>query len=223
VYPNPHVPDVQLLTAWRAGDVAAANALMQRHYTSVRRFFDLKLAHLAEDLTQQTFLAAVESVAHYRHDAGFKAYLFGIARHQLLRHLRKQGRHDRAMQFASTGDPSVKTSMSIVAARQEEHRLMLMAMTQLPTDLQIVVELYYWEGMRTAEIGLVMEANASTIASRLARARELVGQHVTEMTRPGRLRDSLMADLEGWQRALGPVTAGANAGPAGAAHPGKSS
>ena len=96
---------------------------------------------------------------------------------------------------------------------------MLMAMTQLPTDLQIVVELYYWEGMRTAEIGMVMETNASTIASRLARARELVGQHITEMTRPGRLRDSLIADLDGWQRALGPVTAGANAAPAGAGYP----
>jgi RNA polymerase sigma factor (sigma-70 family) len=213
LYTNPELPDVQLLTAWRAGDVAAANALMQRHYTSVRRFFDLKVAHLAEDLTQQTFLAAVESVGHYRHDAGFKAYLFGIARHQLLRHLRKQGRHDRAMHFATTGDPSVKTSMSIVAARQEEHRLMLMAMTQLPTDLQIVVELYYWEGMRTAEIAMVMETNASTIGSRLARARELVGEHIVDMTRPGRLRDSLIADLDGWQRALGPVTAGANALP----------
>ena len=208
--PGPEVPDVQLLTAWRAGDVDAANALMHRHYASVRRFFDLKVAHLAEDLTQQTFLAAVESVAHYRHDAGFKAYLFGIARNQLLRHLRKQGRHDRAVTFASTGEPSVKTSLSIVAARQEEHRLMLMAITQLTTDLQIVVELYYWEGMRTAEIAAAMDTNASTIASRLARARDLVHQHITEMTRPGRLRDTLIADLEGWQRALGPVTTEAN-------------
>jgi RNA polymerase sigma factor (sigma-70 family) len=207
------VSDIELLMAWRAGDAAAANLLTQRYYASVRRFFDLKVTHLAEDLTQQTFLAAVEGVERYRAEAGFRAYLFGIARHQLLRVLRKQGRHDHAMRFVESGAPAGATALSVVAARREEHKVLLMALSQLPTDLQIVVELYYWEGMRTAEIAMVMETNASTIGSRLARARELVGEHIVDMTRPGRLRDSLIADLDGWQRALGPVTAGANALP----------
>lgn len=203
--------DLELLLAWRRGDTAAANLLTQRHYASVRRFFDLKVTHLAEDLTQQTFLAAVEGVERYRADAGFRAYLFGIARHQLLRVLRKQGRHEHAMRFAESGAPSVATSLSVVAARREEHRALLMALSQLPTDLQIVVELYYWEGMPTAEIGAVLETNASTITSRLARARQRMLELVHEVTRPGRLRDSLLADLDGWQRSLGPVTASANA------------
>ena len=203
--------DIELLVAWRAGDAAAANLLTQRHYASVRRFFDLKVTHLAEDLTQQTFLAAVEGVERYRAEAGFKAYLFGIARHQLLRVLRKQGRHDQAMRFAESGAPSVATALSVVAARREEHKVLLMALSQLPTDLQIVVELYYWEGMPTLEIAAVLESNQSTITSRLARAREQVHQLVLDMTRPGRLRDALMADLDGWQRSLGPLTAEANA------------
>lgn len=203
--------DIDLLRAWRAGDAAAANLLTQRHYASVRRFFDLKVSHLAEDLTQQTFLAAVEGVERYRAEAGFRAYLFGIARLQLLRVLRKQGRHEHAMRFAGGDAPGAATSLSVVAARREEHKVLLAALTQLPTDLQIVVELYYWEGMPTAEIGAVLETNPSTITSRLARAREQVHQLVLEMTRPGRLRDSLMADLDAWQRSLGPLTATANA------------
>lgn len=210
VLPGP-ASDIELLMAWRGGDQAAANLLTQRYYASVRRFFDLKVTHLAEDLTQQTFLAAVEGVERYRAEAGFRAYLFGIARHQLLRVLRKQGRHEHAMRFAAGDGPSVATSLSVVAARREEHQVLLMALAQLPTDLQIVVELYYWEGMPTAEIGAVLEANPSTITSRLARARQQVHQLVLEMTRPGRLRDSLMTDLDGWQRSLGPLTADANA------------
>jgi predicted RNA polymerase sigma factor len=99
----------------------------------------------------------------------------------------------------------------VVAARREEHKVLLMALSQLPTDLQIVVELYYWEGMPTAEIAAVLESNPSTITSRLARAREQVHQLVLDMTRPGRLRDTLVADLDGWQRSLGPLTASANA------------
>lgn len=201
--------DYELLLAWRSGEVAAANELMRRHYASVRRFFDLKVTHLAEDLTQQTFLAAVEGVERYRADSGFRAYVFGIARLQLLRVLRKQGRHEQAMRFA--GGPSVATSLSVVAARKEEHQVLLMALTQLPTDLQIVTELYYWEAMPTAEIAAVLEANPSTITSRLHRARELVRHYVVDMTRPGRVRDVLVADLDGWQRSLGPVTAEANA------------
>ncbi len=197
--------------AWRNGDAAAADLLTRRHYASVRRFFDLKVTHLAEDLTQATFLAAVEGVERYRAEAGFKAYLFGIARNQLLRSLRKQGRFEQAVRFAGSGAPSVATSLSVVAARREEHQVLLMALSQLPTDLQIVVELFYWEGMPTAGIGSVLEANPSTIRSRLARARELVQQYVIDMTRPGRVRDALVADLEGWQRSLGPLTADANA------------
>ncbi|MCA9650518.1 MAG: sigma-70 family RNA polymerase sigma factor [Myxococcales bacterium] len=201
--------DIELLMAWRGGEVTAANELMRRHYASVRRFFDLKVTHLAEDLTQQTFLAAVEGVERYRAEAGFRAYVFGIARLQLLRVLRRQGRHDHAMRFA--GGPSVKTSLSVVAARREEHQVLLMALSQLPTDLQIVTELYYWEAMPTAEIAAVLETNPSTITSRLHRARELVRQYVVDMTRPGRIRDALVADLDGWQRSLGPLTAEANA------------
>ena len=203
--------EFELLVAWRAGDATAANLLTQRYYASVRRFFDLKVTHLAEDLTQQTFLAAVEGVERYRAEAGFRADLFGIARHQLLRVLRKQGRHAQAMRFVESGAPSVATALSVVAARREEHKVLLMALSQLPTDLQIVVELYYWEGMPTAEIAAVLESNPSTITSRLARAREQVHQLVLDMTRPGRLRDALVADLDGWQRSLGPLTASANA------------
>lgn len=206
-----HPSDIELLMAWRSGNAAAANALTQRHYASVRRFFDLKVTHLAEDLTQATFLAAVEGVDRYRADAGFRAYVFGIARHQLLRALRKQGRHEHAMRFAAGAGPSVATSLSVVAARREEHQVLLMALSQLPTDLQIITELYYWEAMPTAQIAEVVEANPSTITSRLHRARHLVRQHIIDMTRPGRIRDALVADLDGWQRSLGPLTAQANA------------
>ncbi len=203
--------DYDLLLAWRAGDSAAANTLTARHYASIRRFFDLKVTHLAEDLTQQTFLAAVEGVERYRADAGFRAYLFGIARYQVLRTLRKQGRHEQAMRFAASAAPSKATSLSVVAARREEQQVLLMALTQLPTDLQIAVELFYWEGMSSTEIGAVLEVNPSTITTRLARARHVVQQYVVDMTRPGRVRDSLVGDLDGWQRSLGPLTAAANA------------
>jgi RNA polymerase sigma factor (sigma-70 family) len=204
--------DFALLTAWMQGDARAAEQLTRRHYVSIRRFFDMRSPALADDLTQQTFLAAVEARDGFRRASSFRTFLFGIAHKQLLRALRDAA--PRVQRFDdSPGSPA--TSLSMVAVRQQEHQLLLMALAQLPIDLQIVTELYYWEEMRTAAIGEVLEANPSTVTSRLARARELLREHIAAMTRPGPLRDRILADLEGLSRALGPVTRAANARAAG--------
>jgi RNA polymerase sigma factor (sigma-70 family) len=208
--PDPR-DDTQLLLAWRQGDAAAANVLTERHYASVRRFFDLKATPVADDLTQATFLGLIERIEHLREHASFKSYLFGIARNQLMGHLRKQGRMSTAMRFASAAGGQTMTPLSMVAARHQEQHLLLLALSQLSTDHQIAVELYYWEGMPVAEIGGVLEINQSTVTSRLARAREQIRQHVLELSRPGRVQEALLSDLDGWQRSLGPVTAAANA------------
>lgn len=204
---EPH--DFDLLTAWQGGSADAAELLSRRYYASIRRFFDLRAPAFADDLTQQTFLGAVEARDAFRRDASFKTFVFAIAHRQLLRHLRDAERGPRFRRF--NVDPGPATSLSVVAVRQQEHRLLLMALSQLPVDLQIVTELYYWENMRTAAIGEVLGVGQSTVTSRLARARELLSQHISAMSRPGPLRESLLADLDGWSRALGPVTAAANA------------
>lgn len=201
--------DEALVAGWVAGDRQAAESLTRRHYPNVRRFFDLRLPHLADDLTQQVFAAVAEQIDRLPPGASFKAYLFGIARKHLLRWLRKQGRHDRAVRVASE-DSAAKTSLSVVAARREEEVLLLMALTTLPVDLQIAVDLYYWEGMSTAAIGAALETNPSTIGSRLARARELIVEAVVDMTRPGALRDRVVLDLDRLYRELGPATLAAN-------------
>jgi predicted RNA polymerase sigma factor len=98
----------------------------------------------------------------------------------------------------------------VVAVRREDEVLLLMAISTLPIDLQIAVDLYYWEEMSTLEIGTVLQVNASTIGSRLARARELIVEAVVDMTRPGTLRDRVVLNLEHLHRALGPTTLAAN-------------
>ncbi len=189
----------------------AGDTLTRRYYPNVRRFFDLRVPAVADDLTQQTFVELAHQLPTVSLRERVRAYLFGIARKQLLRHLRKQGRHEKAVRLAEE-DSTARTSLSVVAARREEEVLLLMALSTLPTDLQIAINLYYWESMTTVEIGQVLEVNASTIGSRLARARELVVEAIVDMTRPGRLRDDLVARMDEVHRALGPATAAANAG-----------
>lgn len=196
------------VAAWMRGEAGAERALVQRFYPGVRRFFDLRCANAADDLTQQTFLALIEAKARFEGRSKFKTFLFGIAHKQLLRHLQGQAQGPRARRYGTQSAEA--TSLSMVAVRKQEHQLVLMALTQLPIPMQVLVELYYWEDMPLADIATVLDANPSTVGSRLARARELLRENIAAMTRPGSLRDRLLEDLEAWSRALGPVTAAAN-------------
>ncbi|MCI0712357.1 MAG: RNA polymerase sigma factor [Chloroflexi bacterium] len=44
----------------------------------------------AEDLTTQTFMAALENLHQFKKDASFAAWIMGIARHKLIDHLRRK-------------------------------------------------------------------------------------------------------------------------------------
>lgn len=202
---EPLPPDLELLERWRAGDQDAAQVLMKRHYTSVLRFFELKATAVADDLTQRTFLACVEGRERFRGEGSFKGYLFGIARFMLLQHLRRAGRGERLVRFGEEVDeaqgPPV-TRLSTVVARQQEQQLLLRALVDLPADMHMALQLFYWEGLPTAEIGRALGIPKSTVTTRLARARDKLQQRLVAMTRPGPVRDGLLANLDGWARSL---------------------
>jgi len=196
--------DFALLERWRAGDSVASNELFARYYESVRRFFEVRLTHAAEDLTQRTFLACLESLAKQSLHTSFRSYLFGVARNQMLMHLRSSSRLDGLRSFAQSSPerPSRRTSLTGVFARCEQQGLLLQAMVDLPPELQMVVQLYYWEGMPTAEIGEVVEVPASTVTTRLARARELIKRNLATMRLTPKMHASIVRDVPGWARSL---------------------
>ncbi|MCX4241195.1 RNA polymerase sigma factor [Paraliomyxa miuraensis] len=202
--PTTDETDFELLERWRDGDPSASNELARRHYDSVRRFFEVRLTHAADDLTQRTFLACIESLSKQSLHTSFRSYLFGVARNQMLMHLRSSSRIDGLRSFAESSPerPSRKTTLTGVFARCEQQGLLLQALVELPPDLQIVVQLYYWEGMATAEIGEVVQIPASTVTTRLARARELVKRSLVKMKLTPKMHASIVRDVPGWTRSL---------------------
>ncbi|HWB79120.1 MAG TPA: sigma-70 family RNA polymerase sigma factor [Nannocystaceae bacterium] len=196
--------DFELLEQWRGGDGSAGNELVARHYTTVRRFLEVRLTHAAEDLTQRVFLDCIQQIERRAVHTSFRAYLLGIARNHMLMHLRSSSRHDRMRSFADeeADRPSRKTSLTAIYARMQQHHLLLRAMVELPPDLQIALQLYYWDGLSTPEIGEVLEIPASTVTTRLARARELLKRELVRVCPAGPERDSLVRDLSEWTRSL---------------------
>lgn len=176
--------DLELLRAWRAGDAASGNGLVTRHFAAVHRVFVGRVeSHRVDDLLQRTFLAAVERRDDIFEASGFRAYVLGIARIQLLRHYREHRRDGRTSDIDSALKASDTTASSMVG-RREQRGLLWDALRDLPLDQQLVLQLYYWEELSTPDIARVLDVAQGTVRSRLARARAALAEGFAERTPP---------------------------------------
>ena len=163
--------DFMLLESWREGDKQAGKELFARHFEALCRFFNNKVGDEADDLIQQTFLACVKARDGFRGDASFRTYLYTAARSKLYDHYAGRGASRRPpLGEVSVSDLATSIGGKVLAA--EEQRLLLHALRRLPLDLQIAVELHYFEGMRGPEIARVLEIPEGTVRSRLRLARK---------------------------------------------------
>ena len=190
--------DVELVQAWACGDAQAGSELFERHFPAVHRFFANKVGPEIDDLVQQTFLGCLESQGRLGSATSFRAYLFGVARNKLVDHCRRgaktRGREEvieRSLVDMGIGPPDV-------LARQDEERLLLRALRRIPLDLQVALELSYWEGMTDRELAAALSIPPGTLKSRLRHARQLLEAEMAAIARsPEHLRSTL-GDLDGW-------------------------
>lgn len=195
--------DGELLERWREGDEAAGRELFARHFDAVFRFFRNKVSTGAEDLTQQTFLGAVRGKTRFRGQSSFRTYLFTIARNRLYTHYRDRQRADAVIEVGaqSAADLGAASPTGMIAKR-EEQKLLLQALRHLPLDMQVALELHYWEGMTTREIAEVTETPEGTIKRRLQRARARLDELIAELATSEALRKSTVEGFETWAAQL---------------------
>jgi RNA polymerase sigma-70 factor (ECF subfamily) len=73
-------------------NLAEFTALYDRYFRPIYRYLYSRVGSVpeAEDLTAQTFLAALEALPHYRQRGYFSAWLFTIARNKARDHYRRR-------------------------------------------------------------------------------------------------------------------------------------
>lgn len=195
--------DAQLLERWASGDTESGGELSSRYFASIFRFFHRRLPTAAEDLTQETFLGAIEARDRLRQMSSFRAYLYGIARNRLLMYLRAQRAHVEANSDVALEEPSP----SAIFTQHREQKLLVRALRTLPIELQLVCEMFYWEGLKAREIGEVLGAPTSTITTRLAKARLVLKERVEQLAVDADQLDTSLHNIEAWARSLvAPVT-----------------
>jgi RNA polymerase sigma factor (sigma-70 family) len=195
--------DRALLERWRSADDAAGNALLERHFGTLVRF--LRAGHSFSrseitELVQRCMVACVESRERIPQGVSFRAYLLGIARRLVADTYRADHRR-RARDAKPWPQPSIASPSKIVAAREEE-RLLLRSLQQLPRDLQVVIQLHYWEQMNVEDIASVCEIPAGTVKSRLRRARERLLEEMRTLATDPALLKSTAHGLDRWASAL---------------------
>ncbi|NUO53397.1 MAG: sigma-70 family RNA polymerase sigma factor [Polyangiaceae bacterium] len=195
--------DEELLAAWSAGDSAAGSALFDRHFASLYRFFRNKAPDAVEDLIQETMLATTRAKSGFRGESSFRTYLFTVARHELYAHFEKRRRTTAKQE--DIGEQSVAdlaTSPSGALARRRDQDLLLRALRAIPLDLQVILELAYFEELAGPEIASIVGIPEGTVRSRLRRAKEAVREKMEALATAGD-EEALSAsqqDFDGWAR-----------------------
>jgi len=198
VVPSLVASDPQLLSAWRQGDRRAGQALFARYFEPVSRFFANKLGHGQDDLIQETFEACVRGRDRLREDASFRSYLFSVAFNVLKAHFRRRRADERIDALGSVSIHDLSPGPSTLVRSVEQEQLLLEALRRIPLELQVVLELRYWEEMSSTEIGVALGVPPPTVRSRLQRGRVLLERAITALPASHQLRDSTIDELEAW-------------------------
>ncbi len=133
--------------------------LIRHEWPRLERFFKSKLPPSdVTDVAQSTCLAFVEQFDATRE--GAKAYLWGIARKQVLRHWEKfHGR--RAEPFDSTQHSLLDIGPSLSSVIDRRNRVQE-ALQAIPADHQIAIELRHVEGLKLEEVAVALDVSLAT-------------------------------------------------------------
>jgi RNA polymerase sigma-70 factor (ECF subfamily) len=188
--------DFALLRAWRSGDAGAGDRLVERHFDRLYRFFRAHVDDGIADLVQRTWTACVEKRDRIPEGVKFRAFLFGVAHKELLMHLRKHYRGQRAMtKVAASAAAPVTTPSQAVAVREQE-QLLRWALGRIPMDSRLALELFYWEELSIDEVAGVLEVPSGTVKSRLHRARSQLREAMEAAGAEPELVESTVQHLE---------------------------
>jgi RNA polymerase sigma-70 factor (ECF subfamily) len=195
--PDPTIhepPDLVLVTRAQAGELDAFEALANRYE---RRVYALALRMLrhqqdAEDVTQQTFLSALENLGGFRGDASFATWLLRIATHAALKVIRKQKGLDTVSLEEATEEADGydtiphpeyiadwRYSPEQLVQKNEIQRLLDEALAKLDEKHRLVFLLRDVEGLSVKETAEALGLSETNTKVRLLRARLQLREQLT--------------------------------------------
>ena len=174
--PDQDIIDQSRLTMIAAGNRDAFNLLYVDYHRRLSRFLARFNADYAEveEVINDTLYTVWKSAHSFDGRSKVSTWIFGIAYHQacnMVRGLeRRQRKHQSLAEFAQM------TQTDTDAASDCEHmidaRVLDSALSELPVEQRMAVEMCYYLGHSCEEIGQITECSSNTVKSRLLAARK---------------------------------------------------
>jgi RNA polymerase sigma-70 factor (ECF subfamily) len=178
-----------------AGDEDAFTSVFRRWQAPLFRFALHMSGNrtVAEDATQETFMTLIRQSAKFDPQKGaLGAFLFGIARNQVLKRLERERPYTAlAPNWEEAQESRAESRIFLNAAanshdpaRDEAIEMVRQAVLTLPPDYREVVALCDLEEMSYDQAAAVLGCAAGTVASRLHRGRTLLAAKLRSARAP---------------------------------------
>jgi RNA polymerase sigma-70 factor, ECF subfamily len=143
--------------------------LYRRHVTRVYRYH---IAHTgnakdAEDLTSQTFMAALEGLHSFRGDGSFAAWIMGIASKKKLMHFRGTKPEvplDAALHYPSPSLPTDKAALQRLKLESVAR-----ALKQISPERAEAISLSFFGGLSNLEVSRVLKKSEAAVKMLISR------------------------------------------------------
>jgi RNA polymerase sigma-70 factor (ECF subfamily) len=185
--------ETSLVVRSQHGDRDAFAALIERHASAV-----LTVAwrivgdrHLAEDVAQDTFLAAFRALPGFRAEARFSTWLYRIAVNRCHDVLRSRAA-DRSIDLAPThddGEAIEPAGTSVLHRTPEEQLLEKQRASQVSDALRQLAPLYreafvlkHVEGLSYEEMSEVLGVDGGTLRMRVYKARQQLSRELSGLS-----------------------------------------
>ena len=192
-----------------AGDEDAFTALVKKYEKQIHAFVWRRVRdyHVAEEITQDTFLRAYEKLGTLRNPNRFSAWLYMIATRRFLTWFDEKRIPMQSLEAMSNAEVEAlfytqyMIEQTEKLATEKQREIVQYLLQKLPAHERTAVILHYLSEMTCEEIGDFLDISPSTIKSRLHRARKRLKKEETVVRETlGGIQhsDDLMEDIMNW-------------------------
>ena len=172
--------DVELIQRVLSGDDTAFSVLVRKYQKSVHALAWRKVGdfHIAEDITQETFLKAYQKLSTLKEPQRFSGWLYVIAANRCKAWFRKKRLLTQSLEDASSAELEKSTYSGYVIAENERttaeirREVVKKLLTKLQESERTVITLYYLGEMTYEEISEFLGVSVGAIKTRVYRARQ---------------------------------------------------
>lgn len=154
--------DLELIDRFIAGDEDAAGELVMKYQKMVYAFAYRITNNMedAKDVTQTSFIRAVEGIKKFKRESSFRTWLYRIVVNAGLNHIRKGWYRESEIADNLSGRQAGALSLMIEG---EKKNLIKEALAELPERQRLAIILRTYEELSCLEASRVMGCSESTV------------------------------------------------------------